>query len=181
MEPEVVGVSPDDVLREGGDGRARTIVVAPYGPHDHDGVIDVVLAIQQREFGIPITLGDQPDLADVPAHYGRGRGGFWVARDADGILGTIGLLDAGEPALRKMFVQRELRGSEHRIAARLLEALLAHANERAIRSIWLGTRPEMRAAHRFYQKHGFVRVAPDHLPPAFPRVVFDSVFYRLDL
>jgi GNAT superfamily N-acetyltransferase len=158
-----------------------TIVVAPYAPHDRDGVIALVLEIQQREFGVPITLGDQPDLADVTVHYGRGRGGFWVARNGDRIVGTVGLLDSGEVALRKMFVQREFRGSEHRIAARLLEALLSHARERAIRSVWLGTRPEMSAAHRFYEKHGFVRVASDELPPSFPRVIFDSMFYRLNL
>jgi GNAT superfamily N-acetyltransferase len=155
------------------------IVVAPYAPGDREGVIALVLEVQ-REFGVPITLGDQPDLADVAAHYGRGRGGFWVARDGDEVVGTVGLLDGGAAALRKMFVRRELRGGEHRIAARMLEALLAHAHERAIPSIWLGTRPDMRAAHRFYDKHGFVRVSPGDLPPSFPRMDVDSVFYRLD-
>lgn len=158
-----------------------TVVVAPYAPRDREGVIALVLDIQQREFGVPITLADQPDLADIPAHYGRGRGGFWAARDGDRVVGTIGLLDGGEVALRKMFVHRDLRGGERGVAARLLEALLAHARDRALRRVWLGTRPEMRAAHRFYEKHGFVRIAADELPPSFPRVVFDSVFYRLDL
>jgi GNAT superfamily N-acetyltransferase len=157
------------------------IVIAPYAPHDRDGVIALVLRIQQGELGVPITLADQPDLADVAGHYGRGRGGFWVAREGDRVVGTVGLLDGGEAALRKMFVQRELRGGEHRIAARLLTALLVHARARAIRSIWLGTRPEMGAAHRFYDKHGFFRVAPDELPGSFPRMAVDSVFYRLDL
>jgi GNAT superfamily N-acetyltransferase len=157
------------------------VVIAPYAPPDRDGVIALVLEIQQREFGVPVTLGDQPDLADIATHYGRGRGGFWVARLGDRIVGTVGLLDAGEAALRKMFVQRALRGGEHRIAARLLEALLAHARARAIRTIWLGTRPEMGAAHRFYERHGFVRVPPEALPASFPRMAVDSVFYRSDL
>jgi N-acetylglutamate synthase-like GNAT family acetyltransferase len=131
---------------------------------------------------VPITLADQPDLADVPGHYQRGRGDFWVARAGERVVGTIGLLDqGGEVALRKMFVDRGHRGRAHAIGQRLLDALLAHARAQHIPHVLLGTRPEMHAAHRFYEKNGFVRIDAAALPPAFPRMATDSVFYRLDL
>ena len=86
------------------------ILVEPFAPEHREAVIALVLDIQQNEFLVPITLGDQPDLADVASFYGRGSGGFWVARD-DGsgdVVGTIGLLPAGpDGALRKMFVRKE--------------------------------------------------------------------------
>jgi hypothetical protein len=39
----------------------------------------------------------------------------------------------------------------------------------------------MIAAHKFYEKNGFIRRNVDELPPAFPVVHVDSVFYGLDL
>ena len=57
-----------------------SVTVAPYVPDDRDAVVEFVLDIQQSEFFVPITLGDQPDLANIPAFYQRRRGGFWVAK-----------------------------------------------------------------------------------------------------
>jgi RimJ/RimL family protein N-acetyltransferase len=59
--------------------------------------------------------------------------------------------------------------------------LLATAAERGLQRIWLGTTEAFLAAHRFYEKHGFVRVDPDTLPAAFPRMAVDTRFYRLNL
>jgi GNAT superfamily N-acetyltransferase len=159
-----------------------TVQVLPYAPGDRSEVVTLVLGIQRGEFGVPITLDDQPDLADVPAHYQKAAGGFWVARVDGEVVGTVGLLDhGGEGALRKMFVRADRRGRAHGVAPALLAALLAHARERCLARVRLGTRPEMKAAHRFYEKNGFVRIEPGELPPSFPRMTFDSLFYRLEL
>jgi N-acetylglutamate synthase-like GNAT family acetyltransferase len=158
------------------------VVVSPYAPADREKVVDLVLGIQRNEFGVPITLADQPDLADVAGHYQQRRGGFWVAKDEARVVGTIGLLDGGGAvALRKMFVHEDHRGKDRGTAALLLAALLAHARGQGVDFVHLGTRPEMRAAHRFYEKHGFARVEAASLPPSFPRMTFDSIFYRLAL
>jgi N-acetylglutamate synthase-like GNAT family acetyltransferase len=160
----------------------ESIAVSPYVPGEREAVIDLVLGIQRGELGVPITLADQPDLADIPGAYQRGRGGFWVAAEGGRIVGVIGLLDAGDAvALRKMFVDRDHRGRGHVVAARLLETLLAHAHAREIARVFLGTRPEMYAAHRFYEKNGFVRLDASELPAAFPRMSVDSVFYRREV
>ena len=157
----------------------EALSVTPFAPADRDAVVELVLGIQRGELGVPITLADQPDLADVPAFYQRARGGFWVGRSGARVVGTIGLLDGGGAvALRKMFVHREHRGRERGVAHLLLGALLAHARANGIHDVFLGTRPEMHAAHRFYEKHGFVRMEERELPPSFPRMTFDSVFYR---
>jgi len=162
---------------------SSSVVIAPFAPSDGPGAASLVVSIQQGEFGVPITLADQPDLADVPAFYLRGAGGFWVAREEGAVVGTIGLLQAGpgEGALRKMFVRADRRGPPHRIAARLLEALLAHARTHGVRRVLLGTRPEMHAAHCFYERAGFRRLDDAALPPTFPRMATDSLFYALDV
>ena len=109
---------------------------------------------QQGEFGIPVTEADQPDLADIPAFYQSGTGGFWVARAHDEVVGTVGLKDIGlrQAALRKMFVASPFRGRELGVAGRLLDALLAHARTRGVVEIFLGTTDKFLAAHRFYEK-----------------------------
>lgn len=43
--------------------------VVPFAAPYADGVIAVILPIQQSEFSIPITLDEQPDLRDIPTFY----------------------------------------------------------------------------------------------------------------
>ena len=80
-----------------------------------------------------------------------------------------------------MFVAKEWRGPEHRTAQRLLETLLVRARAHGIGTILLGTIDRFHAAHRFYERNGFVRVAEEALPADFPRMPSDTRFYRLDL
>jgi len=154
-------------------------VIRPFRPADEPAVLDVILPIQQAEFGIAITAADQPDLRDIPGFYQSGRGAFLVAELDGAVIGTIGLRDIGngQGALRKMFVKAAFRGREFGVAQALLDRLLATARAAGVAQVILGTTDKFLAAHRFYEKHGFVRVAPEDLPPAFPRMAVDSRFY----
>jgi N-acetylglutamate synthase-like GNAT family acetyltransferase len=73
------------------------------------------------------------------------------------------------------------RGPAHGVAAGLLRRLLDHAEKQGFARIWLGTTDAFKAAHKFYEKHGFQQVEPDPLPPGFPRMAVDTRFYRLDV
>lgn len=159
------------------------MVTRPWQPADGAAMAELILSIQRREFGIAITLADQPDLLDVPGFYLGGRGGFWIAESDGHAVGTIALKDigGGDAALRKMFVAAEHRGAGHGVARTLLETLLAHARQGGLERIWLGTTEKFKAAHRFYEKHGFAPVDAATLPAAFPRMAVDTRFYRLDL
>lgn len=158
------------------------IEIQAYRPEHAQGVVDVILPIQQEEFGIPITLEGQPDLKDIAGFYQKGHGNFWVALDGGKVVGTISLLDIGnaQVALRKMFVAASHRGKEHGTAARLLEGAIAWARAQGVRQIFLGTTDKFLAAHRFYEKNGFRLIEKNTLPPAFPVMVVDSRFYALD-
>jgi N-acetylglutamate synthase-like GNAT family acetyltransferase len=159
------------------------IRIRPFTPSDKDGVISTILPIQSEEFGIAITAADQPDLSAIPEFYQSGKGQFWVATSGDTVVGTIGLKDIGndQAALRKMFVAADFRGRERGAATALLAALVRHAEAQGLADIYLGTTDKFLAAHRFYEKNGFVEVAKSTLPPSFPIMVVDSKFYRLSL
>jgi GNAT superfamily N-acetyltransferase len=157
--------------------------IRPFVPGDASAVAAVIVPIQQREFGIPITLQAQPDLADIAGFYQHGNGNFWVAEADEGIVGTIGLLDIGnrEVALRKMFVTAAFRGPAQGVAQGLLDRALAWCGERGVTDVYLGTTAAFLAAHRFYEKNGFVALDRSSLPAAFPVMRVDTKFYRRSL
>jgi N-acetylglutamate synthase-like GNAT family acetyltransferase len=159
------------------------VQIRAYEPEDAHAVASVILPIQQAEFGIPITLDDQPDLRDIGGFYQKGSGNFWVARLNGQTVGTIALLDIGnrDAALRKMFVAAPYRGPAFGVAKHLLRELLAWSARQALRNIYLGTTAKFLAAHKFYEKNCFVEVDKSSLPEAFPVMAVDSKFYRLSL
>ncbi len=42
------------------------IDIHPFSSPHQQGVIDLILSIQQQEFEIPVSLNDQPDLTCSP-------------------------------------------------------------------------------------------------------------------
>jgi GNAT superfamily N-acetyltransferase len=160
-------------------GAEMTVEISRYEKRDQKGVIDLILPIQREEFGLPITAGDQPDLKNIPGFYQTGSGDFWVARSGGKVVGSIGLKDIGhsQAALRKMFVAQEFRGRALGVSVRLLEVLLAQAREKGVTEIFLGTTETFLAAHRFYEKHGFVEIEKARLPEDFPLMELDTRFY----
>jgi len=155
--------------------------IVPFAPAHGPGVIALISGIQRGEFQLAITPQDQPDLMDIPGFYvtgAHGPGCFLVAVDgAGGVAGSIALLNigSGQGALRKMFVHREMRGTG--LAAALLATLFERCADRGVHELYLGTTDRFLAAHRFYEKHGFARIAKDLLPLAFPVMAVDTVFY----
>ena len=156
------------------------IQIVPFASQHVEEVGALIVGIQRDEFQIPITLEDQPDLKDIPAFYQQGAGNFWVAMSEGKVVGTVALLDIGhhQGALRKMFVHASYRGPGQGISARLLDTLLEWSRARGVRDIYLGTTEKFLAAHRFYERNGFQQIAPDELPPSFPKMALDTRFYR---
>ena len=139
----------------------QNILIAAYSDADQRGVVNVILPIQQQEFGIAITEADQPDLANVEEFYQTGTGGFWVARSNDEIVGTVGLKDigAGQAALRKMFVAAPFRGRELGVAGKLSMPCWRMPAPRASSRFFSAPPDKFLAAHQFYEKKGFRGIA----------------------
>ncbi|MBK1896469.1 GNAT family N-acetyltransferase [Chryseobacterium paridis] len=157
--------------------------IQPIGNIYSEQVIDLILNIQQKEFNIPITIEDQPDLLRIESFYREGGGNFWGAFIDGELVGTIALVkfDEKAAAIRKMFVKKEFRGKEHQIAQKLLEILISYCHENGIDEIMLGTVSVLNAAMRFYERNHFQKIEKDKLPPKFPLMSADNVFYILNL
>ena len=153
--------------------------VVEFDDQYQQAVIDLILPIQQKEFNIPVTIQDQPDLQNIPSFYQQGNGNFWVALHDGEVVGTIGQIDFGkrQVALRKMFVHRDHRGKENGVAQLLLDELKDWCRRKEVKDIFLGTLHSMQAAHRFYQKNGFTELGKAELPETFPLMRVDNTFF----
>ena len=155
------------------------MIIQPYTPNYQAQVIDLILSIQCDELSVAIDLTDQPDLLEIPNFYQQNRGNFWIAINRDRVIGTIGLIDVGTSfgVLRKMFVQKDYRGKHIGVGQQLLETLLKWSAKQQFSQIYLGSITQSKAAHRFYEKNGFIEVTTNQLPPQFPRMEVDTKFY----
>jgi N-acetylglutamate synthase-like GNAT family acetyltransferase len=163
------------------EGNKTTI--EPYKAARQTGVLDLILPIQQEEFGVEIKIEDQPDLLTIPAYYQHGNGNFWTALHEGAVVGSVALVDIGndQVALRKMFVAKEFRGKEKGISQKLLSTVFDWCKQKEVREIFLGSTNAFHAAHRFYEKNGFREIRATDLPPTFPRMHVDTIFYRYEL
>jgi GNAT superfamily N-acetyltransferase len=144
---------------------------------------NLIISIQRDEFGVPITLDDQPDLKTIETFYQKGNGNFWVAFAGDKIVGTIALIDIGhgEVALRKMFVLKGFRGKPFRTGQLLMNKAFQWIEERKVEAVILGTLEKFVAAQQFYRRNGFVEVAKKDLPNYFPRMPMDTMFFKKEI
>ena len=156
------------------------IRIVPYESTFQEEVVDLIVHIQQKEYNVPITKEEQPDLLEIETFYQKDYGNFWIAIYDGKVVGTVALLDIEnhQVALRKMFVQKEFRGKEWGASHMLLQKAISWAEDKKLKDIYLGTTVKFLAAHRFYEKNGFQSVSIDKLPKNFPVLQVDKKFYR---
>lgn len=141
-------------------------------------LIDFILQIQREEFGLDISLSDQPDLLQIEQHYPKS---FWLALSDGKVVGCIGLvsLTSQNVALKKMFVKAEIR--KLGIGKRLVETFLGYCYRNDKQSIYLGTNSQFQTAQHFYKKIGFKEIEKAQLPQDFPILDVDNRFYHYQL
>ena len=105
------------------------------------------------------TAWADPDLCRFSEIYNTEGNKYWVAEDESGTIvgGTgIGHLDGAEGIceLQKMYCLPQARGTG--IAHVLMKTALEYAKNYYSR-VYLETLPNMVAAQKFYEKHGFIR------------------------
>ena len=98
-----------------------------------------------------------PDLFDFEAHYAPPRGGFFVVRETNRIVGSVGVerLDEHRAELHRLYLDAEQRGRGTGRA--LTEAGLAWCRERGIGHLILWSDTRFDLAHRLYTRMGFTR------------------------
>ena len=105
--------------------------------------------------------GEVPELRHLASYFAELLGAVWAAeRDGQvvGVIGTAPLPAKSAWEIRKLYVQRDQRGTG--LAHRLLDLAEAHARSAGAQRLVLWSDTRFLAAHRFYEKRGFVRGGP---------------------
>jgi N-acetylglutamate synthase-like GNAT family acetyltransferase len=158
----------------------ENVMIQVYSAVHRQEVSNLILSIQREEFGVPITLEQQPDLISIETFYQKGAGNFWVALHQNHVIGTIALIDIGnrQLALRKMFVDVRYRDGKFKTGQALLDAAMAWMQQKGCTEVFLGTLDVFQAAQKFYRRNGFEEIPRSSLPEAFPSMTLDNTFFK---
>lgn len=164
-------------------GKAMSFRIQPFESKYQSEVIDLIERIQVGEFNIPIEEGQRKELQSISSSFQKDKSNYWVALFNEKVIGTIAVIDIGHKAfeLRDVFLDKEYRGPHTGFAKKLLDTVLAWSKEHNVNKIYLGTTLAFRAAHRFYEKHGFREIARKEMPSYCQPMDCDEKFYQLDL
>ena len=131
----------------------------PGSDADAPGFIALIGACWAEFPGCVLDVdGEVPELRALASYFAKDGGGLWVAERDGRVVGMVGARPMRNDAaweICKMYVARETRGSG--LAQRLLGTAEAHARAAGAERLVLWTDTRFEAAHRFYEKAGYVR------------------------
>lgn len=152
---------------------------AKYTPE----VIRLALHFQNDGTRPVVSVDDQPDLLNIESEYIKKGGNFWIAREGETLIGSIGLMPytAEIAVLKKFFVYEDYQGKPYHTGRSLYNELIAFAKKRAYKTILLDTPRNTKRAHTFYLKAGFKQINEEDLPIRFSHPYQDCDFFLLEL
>ena len=139
----------------------RQITIRLGRDSDADGFIALIGACWEQYPGVVLDVdGEMPELRALATHYRGKRGTLWAA-EADGrVVGMVAVVphDAGAWEICRVYALPSLHGSG--LGRRLLDTAEAHALAAAATRLMLWSDTRFDRAHRFYEKHSYVRHGP---------------------
>lgn len=101
--------------------------------------------------------GENPELLALASYFSQAGGALWVAEDGGRVVGVVGTrpAEAGAWELCRMYVAASARGTG--LADALVRRVETHARDGGARRLVLWSDTRFDRAHRFYERHGFVR------------------------
>lgn len=139
----------------------ENIVIRPLRDEDAPGLIALVAACWAEYPGCIMDLdGENPELRRFASYCTEAGGAAWVAEESGETVGMIATAPLGGGAweVKRLYVARALRGAG--LARALLATTEGFAAERGAGRLVLWTDTRFDRAHRFYEKHGYVREGP---------------------
>ena len=140
--------SPDIPLRPGRDS-------------DADGYIALIGACWGEYPGVLLDVdGEMPELRALAAYYAGKGGALWAAEAEGRIVGMVATVPhgAGDWEICRVYTLPSTHGSG--LGHRLLDAAEAHARAAGATRLVLWSDTRFDRAHRFYEKHSYVRHGP---------------------
>ncbi len=128
---------------------------------DAAGFIALIGACWGQYPGIVLDVdGEMPELRTLASYYASKRGALWTAETDGRVVGMVATVpyDAGTWEICRVYTQPSLHGSG--LGHRLLNQAEAHARAAGATRLVLWSDTRFDRAHRFYEKHSYVRQGP---------------------
>jgi putative acetyltransferase len=105
-----------------------------------------------------------PDLLEFEHHYRPPRGAFFVVRQGEAVVGSVGVeqIDADTAELHRLYLDAALRGRGTGRA--LVEAALEWCRARSVSHVILWSDTRFESAHRLYDRMRFRQTGERALP-----------------
>ncbi|WP_372623133.1 GNAT family N-acetyltransferase [Falsiroseomonas sp.] len=126
---------------------------------DAEGFIALIDACWSEYPGCVLDVdGELPELRALATYFAEAGGALWAAEEGGQVVGMAATRPLGHDAaweICKVYVAKSSRGSG--LAHRLMQQAESHARDAGAQRLVLWTDTRFEAAHRFYEKRGFVR------------------------
>lgn len=148
----------------GGARRDAALTVRPATRADAPGVVALIGRVYQEYGFVYVPEVEVPDLFRFARHYAPPRGAFFVVREGDVVVGSVGVerLDDACAELHRLYLDARLRGRGTGRA--LVEAVLDWCRAQKIGRLVLWSDTRFVQAHRLYERMGFRRTGERVLP-----------------
>jgi GNAT superfamily N-acetyltransferase len=139
-------------------------VIAPATRADAPGVIDLIGRVFVEYGWIWEPATEVPDLLRWTPHYEPPDGAFFVVREGERILGSVGVHRAGDGTaeLHRLYLDPALRGCG--LGNALVETVLGWCRNSGVTRLVLWSDTRFAHAHRLYLRHGFRQTGERVLP-----------------
>lgn len=138
-------------------GEAATAArILPGHDRDADAFIRLIGEAWAEFPGVVFDVdAELPELRGLASWFAAAGGAVWLAEGEMGMVGTRPLGSDRAWEICKMYLDRAARGSG--LAQRLIDTAEGHARAAGAQRMVLWTDTRFAAAHRFYEKQGYVR------------------------
>ncbi len=144
-------------------GADRLLLVREARGKADIAIVRTLFREYQQQLGVDLCFqGFEAELASLPGAYAAPTGTILLATHLDELVGCVAMraLDERRAEMKRLYVRETARGSGAGLL--LVEALVGDAQHRGYTQLVLDTLPSMTAAHRLYERCGFVEIAPYH-------------------
>lgn len=130
------------------------LVIEQFVPKYQEAVRDFILDAW-KEFGFTYVPKEDADLDNVQKHYLDNRGMFYILRDGNKVMGTIGIIakPGNITELKRLYVDKSLRGNG--FGSQLVGQAIEFSRKNKFSKIELDTNKIFKKAHDLYQTKGF--------------------------
>ena len=131
---------------------------------DAPGVIDLIGRVFVEYGWIWEPATEVPDLLRWAPHYEPPRGAFFVVREGERIVGSVGVDRGGDGTaeLHRLYLDPTLRGRG--LGNALVETVLGWCRDSGVTRLMLWSDTRFEHAHRLYLRHGFRQTGERELP-----------------